>query len=373
MAASNITGGSRSFVIDGLRGSAAICVMVTHLHGLFSSGQTLPSAYLAVDMFFMLSGVVLNRLYARDGMLRITALAFFQRRLSRLYPTYLLGFFISVVGFLIAIRAGSHSPYSNYRSFFADAVPNAFVLPSPGRLGDPESLFRTNVPAWSIFFEIAVNIIFAFVVVRSRSALAVLVGSFALLVFMVAVHFGGLNVGARWSDLLGGGVRVSYGFFMGVLLDRTRVRWPWRLPVASASAPILIVALFIPNLVGASRIAYDCTVSLVAFPLLLSVVLDNEASCPPRPIVWLMSLAGSVSYPLYIVHMPMVYLLAGAWARIFGHAPPLDAPFSGLFFAAVCLVLAALIARALDLPIQAALSRWQNQRELAASAEQKAG
>lgn len=53
----------RLTTLDGLRGAAAVSVMIFHFVGLFRTGRSLPSAYLAVDMFFILSGFILSRLY----------------------------------------------------------------------------------------------------------------------------------------------------------------------------------------------------------------------------------------------------------------------------------------------------------------------
>ena len=54
--------------LDGLRGVAAFAVVLFHRRWWMASGHLLDHAYLAVDFFFMLSGLVIDRAYrARLG------------------------------------------------------------------------------------------------------------------------------------------------------------------------------------------------------------------------------------------------------------------------------------------------------------------
>lgn len=76
--------------LDGLRGIAALLVVSRHV-GQLSPGIELPKAFLAVDLFFLLSGFAIA--YAYDD--RLTQPGFIGKFLSikliRLYPLYFLG------------------------------------------------------------------------------------------------------------------------------------------------------------------------------------------------------------------------------------------------------------------------------------------
>ncbi len=82
-------------VLDGLRGVAALCVVQTHTQDLLL-GDTLPTAYLAVDLFFLLSGFVLAHAYEERLRQGMTLHRFMLARLVRLYPLYLAGIAIAV-------------------------------------------------------------------------------------------------------------------------------------------------------------------------------------------------------------------------------------------------------------------------------------
>lgn len=80
-------------ILDGLRGVAALLVVVFHLceaHATSHFDQLLNHGYLAVDFFFALSGFVIGYAYD-DRWGRMTVGGFFKRRLIRLQPMVVLG------------------------------------------------------------------------------------------------------------------------------------------------------------------------------------------------------------------------------------------------------------------------------------------
>src|ERR1700676_1256947 len=96
--------------LDGLRGIAAIAVMLFHFNIFFLPQARLPfvgRAYLAVDLFFMLSGFVMAHVYGRllASSWRVHALLFARARFARLYPL----FAVTTLGMLV-IFALSHRP-----------------------------------------------------------------------------------------------------------------------------------------------------------------------------------------------------------------------------------------------------------------------
>ena len=82
--------------LDGLRGVAALLVVTRHAN-LLSANISFPETFLAVDLFFLLSGFVIA--FAYDD--RLTNPNFEGRflviRLVRLYPLYVLGLFLGLL------------------------------------------------------------------------------------------------------------------------------------------------------------------------------------------------------------------------------------------------------------------------------------
>ena len=84
-------------ILDGLRGVAALMVILFHLFEAHAGGnhltQIINHGYLAVDFFFMLSGFVIGYAYD-DRWDRMTLGAFFKRRIIRLHPMVITDTFL---------------------------------------------------------------------------------------------------------------------------------------------------------------------------------------------------------------------------------------------------------------------------------------
>src|SRR5215210_2241655 len=76
--------------LNGLRGLAALIVVLFHAAALIGT-QLAPGGYLAVDLFFILSGFVIAHAYDHRFAEGLGPLAFIRYRIIRFYPLYLLG------------------------------------------------------------------------------------------------------------------------------------------------------------------------------------------------------------------------------------------------------------------------------------------
>lgn len=83
--------GRRLVTLDGLRGMAAIAVMLYHIGNVYQFGGPFRAGYLFVDFFFLLSGFVLalsvEPRFARGW----TTAAFMRARIVRLWPVIAIG------------------------------------------------------------------------------------------------------------------------------------------------------------------------------------------------------------------------------------------------------------------------------------------
>src|SRR4051812_17639172 len=88
--------------LDGMRGSAAMLVVMMHLcEANFANLRDNPfhHAYLGVDFFFMLSGFVVGYAYDKRWP-QWTLKDFFRARLIRLHPMVVLSVVIGILGYL---------------------------------------------------------------------------------------------------------------------------------------------------------------------------------------------------------------------------------------------------------------------------------
>src|SRR3954447_9257830 len=88
-------------ILDGLRGVAALTVVIFHTFEAYADEnrfkQILNHGYLAVDFFFLLSGFVVAYAYD-DRWGKMTQADFYKRRLIRLQPMVIMG---NIIGALL--------------------------------------------------------------------------------------------------------------------------------------------------------------------------------------------------------------------------------------------------------------------------------
>jgi peptidoglycan/LPS O-acetylase OafA/YrhL len=88
----------RYALMDGLRGLAAIAVLIYHIGAVTMRPALAPFGYLAVDLFFMMSGFIIAKTYEQK--LATAALSwgrFVAIRVTRLYPVLALGVLLAAL------------------------------------------------------------------------------------------------------------------------------------------------------------------------------------------------------------------------------------------------------------------------------------
>jgi peptidoglycan/LPS O-acetylase OafA/YrhL len=338
--------------LDALRGVAACAVMLYHFGRFLAPTPLLPSAYLAVDLFFLLSGFVICHAYEA----RLSAGKSFGRfvlaRLVRLYPLYLTG---TLLGTFYVV---SRLPILHARLDPADPS-HAFglaVLFLPRLTPDAAlpGLYPFDLAAWSLLFELVINIAYGGVAGwLTTRRLIVLAGVAAGALVLAAFIYGSLDVGMTARTMPGGGARVLFSFSVGVLLCRHRkclARW---LPRPRHPLMwLLLVALFAVPVPPGGRPAFDLACALAVFP----IVICCTAQCEPRRLAPLARQLGRLSYPIYILHTPLLLLWAGGWKAAFHQDPSLAAPWGGLLFAVLTLAFSYALLRLFDEPVRASLT-----------------
>lgn len=320
--------GRRVFeTLNGLRGLAALVVLCVHMRASLPPLLGFASGELAVDLFFMLSGFVLAEAYGASFDAGMDAPTFLRLRLRRLYPLYALGAILGLAHWL-----------GHDRARLLTAAPLALaMLPNPfGAM-----LYPTNIPAWSLFFELVANAILALLWRRlSAGVLAMIVGVGAAGLVAGARLYGGLSEGFLWDGFFVGFARVCFSFFLGVALHRMRLRAP-------AINPWLILAAMLALLSLAPgpqwRWLVDLAVVMLGAPALILLGAAARTGPQSRPVF---ALAGLVSYALYAIHAPLLTLANQLASRLRLETTPALV----LAEAAAVLFLAWIAARALDPP-----------------------
>ena len=337
--------------LDGMRGVAAIAVLTLHSWHFFGVSP-FPSAYLAVDLFFLISGVVLAHAYERRFVAGMTVGQFFRIRCIRLMPLFLLGSAIAACVVVIAKLTGK-TDLSNF-AIVAALLTNSFGLPSPTWSERP-LLFILNLPAWSLFFEFIVNMVYvaAYRFLKLR-ILGLIVCTAAVGYVAAAAHRGDGDLGSVWATVPGGMMRILFSFFMGVLLYRLlgRVR-----PKLSPMPWILLVGLsflLAIDLSGQSRLLFDLGCVLLCFPVMVAIGMRYDQGAKAGSVFGFL---GTTSYAVYVLHYPVVEALRGSINKVLRVEMATLTPWLGFGFVGTILAFAWLVDRYYDAPIRRYLAR----------------
>ncbi len=292
-------------VLDGLRGVAAITVLIFHFMEIIvpdPSKSFITHGYLAVDFFFCLSGFVIA--YAYDNRIgQSGSWAFFRLRLIRLHPLVVIGALIGLICFVI-------DPFSKLYVLKGPGktalmfISGSLMIPYPAVPERYHNLFHLNPPTWSLMWEYIANIVYALILYRiSRKTLMGLTIIAAIALCITATVYGNVGVGWGIGNEYGGLPRVAGSFLLGMLVFRSG----WRINNALGFVPIavlLLLAFLVPYRTGLNRYTEPFLV-LIYFPFLIALGAGTQTGqfwngcCK-----WL----GDLSYPLYMVHYPFIWL-----------------------------------------------------------------
>jgi peptidoglycan/LPS O-acetylase OafA/YrhL len=331
--------------LDGMRGIAALAIVNHHMSAVLGVGISMPHDYLAVDIFFMLSGFVLTKAYGAKFDHGMSLSDFMRIRFIRLYPLYLAGAVIGGASIFGRMILRGHAESWTWPSLVGAALSALSFLPNLA--GGSSELYPFDTPEWSLFFEIAVNLVF--VMLWRRASVPPLIGFGAILVVLTVAQFGSLDVGYNWPSFAGGISRVLFGFFIGVALGLFNAP---ALRMHYVACLLILAGVFAAPAAGIYHGIVDLTAVLVIFPVLVAA---GVASNPINgAISSIFSFLGRTSYALYALHAPILIFLADVLAKTRFHAP---AMVVGPIVIIVLLILADLADRIFDGPIRAALMR----------------
>jgi peptidoglycan/LPS O-acetylase OafA/YrhL len=352
--AASMPGGRVFHTLDALRGVAAIGVVMYHLQQAFAPIAA-PGGYLAVDLFFMMSGVVLSHAYEARFQAGMGTLDFMRARLIRLYPLYLLGTLLGIVVTLASLL-GRNSQNWDSSSLLQAALLALLFLPNLS-VRPVNQIFPLNIPCWSLFLEVLVNLLFVvfWPVLTSRRLIAVslLTGG---AVGLAIVQQGSIDQGSNASGFAVGLARTVFGFSVGVLIARHIRQVPRHesnLKVLAIVAVVVIAIIGWPK--GELRAVWDATCVLVVFPL---IVYFGTLIDPGARLRRIATFLGVTSYAVYVLHSPLSSIM-NSTARAFAGAAGVAAaaPYLGVTVLALLLTGCWLVDRYIDMPIRGQLSR----------------
>lgn len=349
-------------ILDGLRGVAAVLVVMYHLFETYFEGspsQPINHGYLAVDFFFVLSGFVIGYAYD-DRWDRMSTWNFFKRRLVRLHPMVMFGTFIGAIFFYF--QASDKFPIiSEVSPWLVLAVMLwGFTMIPMGKGMDIRGWGETNPlngSIWSLQWEYIANILYALFIRRMcKVALAVCVAVFAIMTVILCLDIditGYLalresscyTVVGGWAltpDQLQIGItRLLYPFFCGLLLSR--MGWLIKLKGGFWWCSLMVVVVLGMPWMGLDTTGdgrwtnglYEAVCILICFPLIVSIGAGSSVKGSKSEKI--NRFLGEISYPLYVTHWP---LICTQMAWVTSHP---DATLGQHIFVSVCTFITAIM------------------------------
>lgn len=306
--------------LDGMRGVAALLVVLLHVEWTnhLTQNNFVQHGYVAVDLFFILSGFVMASNYLRRLSNIREVRSFLGLRLFRLYPlhiTMFLAFLFLECAKLVAqntlsMAPGPQPPFTGGNSV-ETAFANIFLINGLHVLRED----GWNGPSWSISCEIAAYIIFSATVLTgfAKSRTFTIWGTPVTVAAYVALAFarGTLNVTLDW-----GIIRCLAGFFIGVLLFQHK-----------SLDNILRSGKYIGTWSIAIVVAIFATITLASGPFLvlviplfaIAIVLFQSDQGPVARVLAspLLQFLGRISYSVYMVHSFFVVCMLIVLKRVF--------------------------------------------------------
>ncbi|KPX57951.1 putative Exopolysaccharide production protein ExoZ [Pseudomonas amygdali pv. photiniae] len=319
-------GMERLYSLQGLRGMAVLGVVLFHMMSVeskFSGGDILLPPMLdffqlGVDLFFVISGfvmVIVSRGRFQSG---VEARRFLFNRVSRIYPTYWLYFFITLAVYLVQpgmVNSG-HGASNLIMSFLL--LPNDKVL--------------LVMVAWSLLFELWFYVVYSgFLLFRERSV-PLLLGGWALIIIV-------FNVLADWQDYSPALKIILHPYALEFILGAALAlffygRHSARVPTAAVLASLGGALLLGVPLTGYFRL-YDSqgllrmlmvggTFGLLV--LTLALLERRRQLAVPGFLV----AVGDMSYTIYLSHLLVLGVIGRLWSLV-GAWP--ESYLDNLFFA----------------------------------------
>jgi len=318
-------------VLDGLRGMAALAVVVFHFMEVIVpdySRNFIGHGFLAVDFFFCLSGFVIA--YAYDGRIGSLGLGeFFGSRLIRLHPLVVIGSVLGLLGLFIqsvagpgiggavsggvvsggvvsggVVSGGAAQPIDGVRiaEVFLCSI---LMIPFPVMASRFYNNFSLNAPAWSLFWEYVASLFYALFLHRlgRRYLMMLVVPAGAGIVWVIYKEgslLGGWSGGTFWDGL----VRVAYSFLAGMFVYRSKWIVVNRLGFPALSG-LLLGAFVFPY--SSWNLLWESLIVLLYFPLIIAL---GAGTAPAPRVRKFCVFSGKISYPLYMTHYWLIWIFA---------------------------------------------------------------
>ena len=304
--------------IQALRGIAAFLVLLMHCEavfvlrfGSFPFGRMFDGGEMGVDIFFVISGFVLYHAHNEDFGRPEKLTRYIRRRFWRIFPVYWI---VSIAVLITKLSTGWHFPLTGF-----EIVSSLLLLPT--------QVYALNIleVAWTLRFEILFYLLLGILIANLRLGLVIS----AIVFISCPILFVAMGPVPGWPQpkLVIADPRLIEFLFgitaawlikgkLPVLIDR------WSLAIFAvgvamlafgmaweSTTPIEIAPQYIKFTF--SEVSRVCTAGIGSFFLITGLAALEKTGKLKAPN--LLEYLGSSSYSLYLIHLPLITVMATLW------------------------------------------------------------
>lgn len=332
--------------LDGLRGIAAIAVIIMHwFQGL--KFTVFGTSNLAVDFFFMLSGFVVAYSYEERLKQGFSFLRFMLLRIIRLHPLIVLGALLGLLRFEAKyyLDTGALSTEYLFKLFITVLMVPESIL----RVDNTFEFFQLNSVYWSLFCEFTAYVLFGILLFRLHKISLTIIATIAF----IGVYFW-FKTSFGYGDILDRIIavdalpRVIFSFSIGVLLYRSRIAIGGMAKKIPIFFLLLLPALFVLPKNVLPWYVYPILM-IIILPTSIMVGIHHKFDGVSAKIV---NFLGEISYPVYAIHMPIIWVMGFGVKKVTGVTEPAQLVWFGLIILPVTIGLSYLALKLYDEPVR---------------------
>lgn len=300
-----------------MRGLAALAVAVYHTNLILAQsvygaidvfGTVSSRGWTGVNFFFVLSGFIIFYAHARDIGVPQRAGRYIWRRFARIYPFY----WFALTAYILAAAIGIGHPEFTWDTI---SLVLSFLLVRAGDLPD----LPLKV-AWTLIYEMVFYAAFLVLILNRRIGIALCAA------WLCAILYNGLLLGNSenvWTQVW----NLYFAMGAGAYFLFQRIRDPRAGMAFLVIGLLILLALFVSGNVatgtGAGQRDEWVQVGLgIGFVGLMlgAIIIEREQ---PLKLPALFLLLGDASYAIYLVHSPVISVMAAINHKfLFGALPP---------------------------------------------------
>ena len=292
--------------LDAMRFFSAAAITLFHYVGMVWPGPNpgplsfFTPLHLGVDLFFVISGIMMADLYRGRVASTSAYLGFMRKRVARIAPLHYLTFFFFLIASTVMLRAGLHIDHiRNYDP--RCIIPNLTMTHAFGVC--EQNTF--NTPSWSVSCEMALYVALPILLWVTRRQL---IGFVAVGLTLFALSAWDSAWPSRTYDL--GVLRALPSFGLGLLLADARPLLA-RIPAPRVLLGVATVALVLLVVLPVGDLA-----RLPAIYVTVALALAADRRGAAGPIVHAIAPLGRLTYSIYMLNEPVMLVLGQVPGRM---------------------------------------------------------